>query len=610
MMENGVQNGVQNGIATNHDRNSNGVFAAQPAAAAQPNGAAMANGALAGTSNPRRMNDLPDEILHISDGFIPVADILSKLAQKTHNQLQIKILELAKMPLPMAAVNGNSAHPDGQLDDRSTENLGKKSTLLEFVQDTHAKFVKALVIAAWSRNAATVSKLIDVMSFMTLKLSYYETALDKLIQMKRDLTFARIPCPDLQTALQVLSAGEASWMPDFGYITPPPLSAREQMKWVNELNTLLSIRLNVEDHDKIPYHFRDYSIESGRVTFRVHGEFEVDLTIADDDFEKQYWFIDFRFLFTPAPTGLTEVVRFEIEALVNAALQNDGLQGCYNVLHEFVLTHKITEYVRQAFEMARGLWSDTLKVERLNRAMSIQYWTNRLSSDGPNSWIILGVHSGKVPGVVPHPKHKSHLTLRWFRDGKEVKDADIPIDDAEISTEALLRRVIARHTEHILSGLHGKLRNKTRYLKRESALGLTVSPDDPAESALKMQLTRNEVLTLRIVPMTGLCSMAPQTAIVGEYEALLNKTKNLVEEGINPLEKLRCRCIVSEFMRRGISTGWTGVKGPVRPDDVKPLLQTKDAFQSAWFQRRGWPPQWYLMLSLSGSGDRWWLVEV
>lgn len=605
-----MENGVQNGVATNHDRNSNGVFASQAAASAQPTGAAMANGANTGTSNPWRMNDLPDEILHISDGFIPVADILSKLAQKTHNQLQIKILELAKMPLPSAVTNGNSAHPDGQLDDRSTENLAKKSTLLEFVQDTHAKFVKALVIAAWSRNAATVSKLIDVMSFMTLKLGFYEAALEKLINMKRDLTYARIPCPDLQTALQVLSAGEASWMPDFGYIAPPPLSARDQMKWMNELNTLLSIRLNVEDHDKIPYYFRNYNIESGRVTFRVEGEFEVDLTIADDDFEKQYWFIDFRFLFTPAPTGLTDVVRFEIEALVNGALQNDGLQGCYNVLHEFVLTHKITEYVRQAFEMARGLWSDTLKVERLNRAMSIQYWTNRLSSEGPNSWIILGVHSGKVPGVVPHPKHKSHLTLRWFRDGKEVKDADIPIDDVEISTEALLRRVIARHTEHILSGLHGKLRNKARYLKRESSLGLTVSLDDPAESALKMQLTRNELLTLRIVPMTGLCSMAPQTAIVGEYEALLNKTKNIVEEGINPLEKLRCRCIVSEIMRRGISTGWTGVKGPVRPDDVKPLLQTKDAFQSAWFQRRGWPSQWYLMLSLSGSGDRWWLVEV
>ncbi len=114
---------------------------------------------------------------------------------------------------------------------------------------------------------------------------------------------------------------------------------------------MLSVRLTLDEYDKIPFQFRDYSISSGRVTFKVEGEFEVDLTIADEDFEKQFWFIDFRFLFQPAPAELSDRVRQFIEKKVNDALATDGLAGCYRFLHEFVLTHKISEFYRQALDL-------------------------------------------------------------------------------------------------------------------------------------------------------------------------------------------------------------------------------------------------------------------
>jgi mediator of RNA polymerase II transcription subunit 14 len=48
----------------------------------------------------------------------------------------------------------------------------------------------------------------------------------------------------------------------------------------------------------------------------------------------------------------------------------------------------------------------------------------------------------------------------------------------------------------------------------------------------------------------------------------------------------------------------------VRPDELRPILQTKETSYQLWLQRKGWPAAWFLMMSLSLAGDRWWLIEV
>lgn len=578
-----MENGIQNGGPADHD-----------------------------ASRPSRLNDLPDEIRHITEGYVPLGLLLSRLAQRTHNQLSAKILELAKMQLPASALNGNLAPAVGAIDDTSVENLSKKASLLNFIQEMHGRWTKALIIASWSRKVPTVSKLIDLMNVINTERKAFDDGLAYLANIKRDLTFARLPNPDLQTALQVFSTGSASWMPDFGYIEPPPLSAEEQLRWIDELNTLLSLRLNIEDHDKIPRQFRDYTIDSGRVIFKVDGEFEVDLTIADEDFEKQFWFLDFRFAFTPAPAKLTEALRVFLEARVNESLEKDGLQGCYDFLHEFVLTHKISEYVRQGHELARSNWVDTLKIERLNRSMAIQYWTNRYPHDAPKSWLIIGVHSGKKSGATSVGSDAtSHLTLRWFRDNKEVKAAGINVDHSQLSTEGLLKKVIARHVEYILSTIHARLRSKGRFQKRQAALAFDISPEEPIESTLRVQLGQCDYINLRIAPTTGHFSMTPHRMSTLKGEAKLNsQLKDPAEEGLLALEGVRYSWASEEMNRRGKSMGWSVCRIPVRAEELKAILQTKGNFQHLWFRRKGWPAPWFLMLSLSLDGDRWWLIEV
>lgn len=651
-----MESGGQNGALPDHHKDSvmNGVNGVKsidgsravpdkgkaPATTPASNGNNAVNGGAAGgprTDSPSeqvsRMNDLPDEVIHITQGFVPLSLLITRLAQSTHNLIQDKIAELAKMPIPAAATNGNTNFTQSAPDDTSAENLRKKVTLLQFIQDMHAKWVKALVIVEWSRKASMVSKLIDLKFHLDQQRILYDTALDSIINVKRDLTYARMPSPDLKTALQILSTGTAPWMPDvsvpllFGtrvtlipdklvcvcvklqYIEPPPLTTEEQLRGIGDLDTLLSLRLNLEDFDKIPYQFRNYTIGSGRVTFKVAGEFEVDLTIADEDFEKQFWFIDFRFAFRPAALSPPESLRTYLENYVNEALAKDGLTGCYQFLHEFVLTAKINELKRQALQLSRTSWTSTLTVEPLNRALAIQYWTSRSTATGLKNWIIVAVNSGRKKGGRSDPKASSFLVAKWYRDGKEVKDVEIKVNAENLSVEALLKDVVGRHIEFILSNIHAGLLAAPRFKKRESGVVLTISNTDPIASCLTLQVGYSGTVSLLIEPTSGAFAMKPHSKFSIQPELQLNNGKNPAEDGVNFLEHLRCAIIEDELGRMGTARGWSVRKAPVNVDELRSITKMRKWSRTLWLQHGGWGPTWFVVVILSLEGDEWWLLE-
>ncbi|KAH8905187.1 mediator complex subunit MED14 [Coniochaeta sp. PMI_546] len=627
-MENGTQNGVRtsyphvNGVKDGFVKSDPGQDKGKGVADKEKaSNFSMTNGGHTGNNikssapsasvsvlDSLRIDDLPDEIQHITAQSMPLGLLLSRLAQISHNHLQELIAELATRPVAQnSTVNGAPDYRPTTVEDTSPESLEKKRLLLEFIQNLHTRWVKALVITEWSRKAEPVGRLIDLKNHIEQQLAHFTNQLYAIADVKKQLIFARLPSPDLKTALEVLSSGEVSWMPELGYIEPPPPTPAEQLHWMENLNTLLSVRLTLDEYEKIPYHFRNYSIQSGRVTFKVEGEFEVDLTIADEDSEKQFWFIDFRFLFKPAPDELSERLRLFLEDKVNEALATDGLARCYQFLHGFTLTHQITEFTRQAIELSRSRWVDSLKIERLNRAMSVQYWQSR-PQIGLKSWIILGTHSGKK--AQDDPSATSHLFLRWFRDNKEVKDLDISVDSTNISAERILKTVIARHVEHILSSIHSKLLTFPRFSKREASLRLTISRDEPADSQLVMRLSRDNELTVKIDPVTGSFALSPTTRVITQGERQLNTNgKDPVAEGHIILEKTRCFHTMEELTRRGRSMGWLTHSPGVKPDELRPLVAIRDTFQTLWLRRSGWKPDWSVLVIMSLGGDKWWLVQ-
>jgi len=160
------------------------------------------------------LDDLPDEIQHITTDILPLGLIVARLAQFSHVQLQEEIKALASKPLPQAIANGNASYQFTGVEDTSPESLHKKVELLKFAQDLHTRWVKVLVIAEWSKKARKVSKLIDIRSHLASKFEEFNQVFFNLVNAKRDLHWAKLPSPDLKTALEALSSGEISWMPE------------------------------------------------------------------------------------------------------------------------------------------------------------------------------------------------------------------------------------------------------------------------------------------------------------------------------------------------------------------------------------------------------------
>jgi hypothetical protein len=185
-----------------------------------------------GCSSSPKMGEPPDELQHITADVLPLSLLLSRLAQFSHAKLQELILSLASKPLPEALSNGNlnsgvngSAKPSASaggavLEDTSPESLDKKTMVLNFIQDLHSRWVKALVITEWAKNADEVGKLIDLRTHLAEKLDLYNRTFWELVAVKQEMVFAKVPSPDLKTALEVLSRGSVHWMPDVGCNRP------------------------------------------------------------------------------------------------------------------------------------------------------------------------------------------------------------------------------------------------------------------------------------------------------------------------------------------------------------------------------------------------------
>ncbi|CAD6453655.1 fcbe58fe-4f70-479d-8ada-daff5b887913 [Sclerotinia trifoliorum] len=556
-----------------------------------------------------RIHDLPPEVEHITFNFLSLTELLNRLAQSTHNELRQEITKLANMPTPQSAINGSPSHITKE-DDTSNDNVNKKVSLLDFAQTQHSRWVKQLVLLDWSRKADQVSKIIDLNVHLIHKRGLYNLILAHVGDVKKKLCDIDSPSPDLKTAVEVLSTGKANWMPDLGYIAPPPMTSKEILKSLEKLNTLLSIRLNLHEYDKLPLQFKDYTIKSGRVTFKVAGEFEIDLTIADEDQESQFWFIDFRFLFSPSLRELPPRHQFHIESKVNAALEKDGLSGCYTYLHEMVLTHKISEFRRQAVELSRSTWIDGVKVEPLHRALCIQYWLDRYKKNGPRSWIIIGVHSGRRKDGYHDPRTTSRLFIRWFRDSKEVKDVDIPLDAVNISAEQLLKTVIAMHVNHILRSTHNKLAAEPIFANREASLSLHTSKTEPKESVLGVQLTEKQHVSITIEPVTGIFIFSPASRIITSSQNKLNSLdRDPATDAHYNIENLRCLAISEELVILGTSVGWRRADNPgISREDLKRKIP-KDTKQINWFRRPGWQENWLVAVTLGMSGESWWLFQ-
>lgn len=336
----------------------------------------------------------------------------------------------------------------------------------------------------------------------------------------------------------------------------------------------------------------------------------MELSIADEDLQSQLYFIDFRFAFSPAPAEIPGGrIRDEIEGRTNNALRREGLSGCYDFLHDLVLTHKLSMLRNQAYEMARGLWSQHLKVEAVHRSLVVQYWLNR---PGGKNWIEIGIRRRRIQSPPQRSANQDspHIALRWFRSGKEITTVQFNLGLGELSLQKILKQVIAMHTNSIFEQVATKLREGLVYSNKVLKLRHVASVSEPLDATLFVQLTTSKVVKIVQEPVTGRFALQSSFLLHSQVEKDLNILADPASEIPGRLTTLRALVSLEEVETRAQSDRWETLKSLNPGQEIIGRLFPRDVLRTRFFRRKDWNRSWVLAFTTGPMRDSWWVVEL
>jgi mediator of RNA polymerase II transcription subunit 14 len=554
---------------------------------------------------PDQFSELPPEIAHIaSEQYHPLSTLLLRISQETYNDLGETLQAMAELPVVQQTngvlPNGAGIHRSGQENDET--NRRKKLLLMKFAQDNRAKFIKLLVLTEWGKKAARdVTKLIDLLAWTKEQSGHLSFTESQIEYIKVHTNVAAERNPDITTALEILSTGKAPWMPTLGYIPPEPISSEQALKLLRYMNTSLSIRLNV--HENLPRRLQNWRIESGRATFVMENELEFDVASFVEDTSEQWWFVDVRLLFSPAPTISVGSHFFNrLQPQADAILKDKGLSGLFDFLRNFILTHKISVLRSQAIGLARSEWAGSLKVENVHRELVVSYWTER---PGKKNWIEIGVSTNKSKNGKtswrgpPSPS----LTVRWFRGGVEMKEAKFDFDWHSLSFERIIKRVIAYHTSDIL-------RTTRQNLNPQISANASLSDAEPADCKLNVTLgTSSNSASVSLEPVTGSYILQPASLLSAKAEYAFNLGRE-PKQMANILTQMLAQTLQDLVQKHAQQLGWHTVqKQSLHMEIIKSAVKM-DVIQYAMYSPRKWSPSWALGAVVDASGSSWWIFQI
>lgn len=230
---------------------------------------------------------------------------------------------------------------------------------------------------------------------------------------------------------------------------------------------------------------------------------------------------------------------------------------------------------------------------QIKRTLVIQYWTQR-TGDGKN-WIEVGVLRGTP----------SRLGVRWIRDGKEVPNAEVPLDVGVLSAETLTKTVVAMHTSYVLAGIQERLRALPMFPAASTVL--TTHLSDSFNSSLKLALTPSRSITVLVEPITGRFALSRPTAVSVHAEGGMNKDPKTVNEF---LVRLKFNAVQEEVESRARSMGWEVLKMvTVKREELKMFFPSTTRYMT-FMRREGWKKEWVVCVGYGEGGEAFYVSKM
>jgi mediator of RNA polymerase II transcription subunit 14 len=232
-----------------------------------------------------------------------------------------------------------------------------------------------------------------------------------------------------------------------------------------------------------------------------------------------------------------------------------------------------------------------------------------MPNPAPKHWILIGVDSEEAH-TSPDSPANSAIVLKWYRDGVQVRDVDITVDSGHLSVENIIKTVVGMHIHHIQSTLYSKF--AAHRFGGTSARPLVLSPPEtnPEDMVFSIPVGTDKAVALKIDPTSGEIHIRPKSQMLHSEERRLNASRNPTDDGVQFLEQARWRVLADILVRKATCCEWLYNPRPPMPGSaIKSQVRVQLPFYPLFFQRRGWRPDWYIMIHLSIAGDSCWAIQ-
>lgn len=564
---------------------------------------------------------------HITDRFIPLSHIVAALTRASYDDLQKLRDSLVDAP-----------------------DQKRKRRVVEYTQKYRAEFAKLLVLSSWSTRAGEISTAIDVRAWLQGQKNCFDNLHGMLkFDVLPSLKAAKVPAADLETAIDILSSGTVPRLRDtelskqFKESEKP--HARKIFGILRSLNALINLRLSL--HDTLPHAMRDFTVASGRATFRVAHEFEVDVFFANEEIERldlQWFVIDFRFanglddrIDTPSSLSI------EIEAVANDLMAktlvgNTGkyqLVELYNFLHRFTIQYRLERLFDQFSRMgSRDKGKIDLKYASSQRVLAIGFWLRKKQRDSTsiqNSFTItIGDQDVATEGLpltserVVHDYNREELKLT-VRSGDDVVSSEaIKLD--QYNAFSLYKSVVQQRSCSIVESVYKALLGDDLPFTRPTSSILI-------DGALQVRLTKDENLHVSVDPFNGDFLLHVSTSDDGSSTNTFGEALKALEVALNSLSSPREQafrihdfkftCIKQSIEALASSANWSSLKFTLtslnldefgrafgsQSDLVSPtacLFLTR--IQEDW--KNSFGSSWFVVITVKPTGFEFWITEM
>lgn len=458
----------------------------------------------------------------------------------------------------------------------------KKLEFLKMIIFLRNQFLRIYVLVKWCKTIKknNFSTMINLLNWFRGTNICVNNCLLSLKDMQNSMAGAKLPNPDLITAVEVLILGRSN-LPTHDHILSGEnhdnlkIPERLILKRLKDLNILLSMKISIMD---IPTEFSNYKIKDGRIIITVESEFEIHLSTIDQ--RSPLFFVDCKLLFNDnLPLNISKMEKVINEILFKSIRPLDAV---YQFIHRYVLTLQIYMIHIELVDLeVNGKYSGGNLVHHYDSKKNmifLKYWLQ--SKIGSTCKASIGVD-----------KETKSLILKWHKPG--LKD-DISTKYRNIlgNLESILDEITFNHSQLIRSEL--------------LETGVFQEDEDNSDSLL-FQVPTTCVSTapiqLKINHVSGVLYFKNPTSFLLSYIRKINQSSSS-DELIYILEKLRLEKIVHILKNMFEKTAWicnevvkldTPILYKLHKDQKR--IQTCDLF----IRLNEWPSSWFLILSVVSS---------